>query len=239
MRFTYMVDNGRHQFLCIYQGRKNKDDLRKVKHLFNELKPKLKLFFNTQLPRVNVRLFYERENFNKYLGKETKNWEVGFLDYKRRVIGLFAPSVFSYISGRRREDFLKIFCHELSHLCFLELTNGSSLPIWLNEGLAYVASNQLQPLKTRHFPKGGIFVGIGDYQGWTNFIKHDGYNFAGHFVEFLIKKVGLEAILKVLRIQFMTYDVQLFKNAFEENTGLKVPSLEQEFKNLMNLQSNN
>ncbi len=86
-----------------------------------------------------VVLFYDPEQF--YTLNDAPHWAGGFYDGKMRL---------PYASGAWERNYKKVVAHELTHAFIAALSRGNC-PIWLNEGLAQVEENKIEPVSLTIF----------------------------------------------------------------------------------------
>lgn len=158
-----------------------------------------------------------RVDFDKLLGRKTESWLVGLAaDNPKRV----------YVMDRRKlakestwkytqERYVALIKHELCHLFFRIVSNGSSKPLWLNEGLSGHLSGQ-NPLRDKKPLRFERF--LSSYSE-----MHDGlYDEAGFVVEILIRKFGKDRMVNLVKSLSKISNEKQFNNKFKEMFGFSL-----------------
>ena len=118
-------------------------------------------------------------------------WMVGNANRKRRSLCILSPKV----SDRSFEDMLAVVKHEVTHIALNALNpkDPDDMSMCLTEGIAVYMAEQIYPnrLDLTDCP------GVKELDDEEFFYEHDGYNYAGVYVGFLIRKYGEKAFRNV------------------------------------------
>lgn len=152
-------------------------------------KKTLDKFFQIDLSIPQVILFCRRKDINKYYGRKTKAWIVGWS--KGRAIYLLHPD--HYLKESSHTDpkrYWKILLHEHAHQYINFLTNGVT-PRWLNEGLASYLANQRHAVPTESMA----------FRVFDPLTMKDGdvYMIGYFWVKLLIDKFGRNKLLQLFK----------------------------------------
>lgn len=185
---------------------------------------------------IQVRFHKSRTSYEKQLEKHnTQNWEVGNTS-ENNEIDIFHPDVFEDESSHKREDFLKILKHEITHIYIKKLANSKAVPMWLNEGLAMYLAGQVKQYRN----KTGLYIEteyaskLSSPSGWNKYADHDAYRFACLFVNFLVTKYGLEPIIRLIKSIPQNYYRSSFEKIFNEIFKTTIAEAEEKFVNETN-----
>lgn len=226
--------------------RKIRIQKRKITFIFKELDPykdfvleeigrslkKVKKFFNLPLFPIKVCLVYSRKEFNKFIGKKTSSWMVGYTNCPKNEIYLLSPLVFEKESVHKKKNFPKVLTHELAHLFTYQLYPFYE-PRWLLEGLAYFVANQG---KSDFRQRVKLLINDDDFlskidttKKWQENLYHGAYQLSFLWTSFLIKKFGKEKILKLLKKIDFPYRRTRFIKVFEWVYKQNLNSLQKQF----------
>lgn len=172
--------------------------LKKIAGSFN----KLRKFFPIMPNLVSVFLVYSRKEFDKFVGKKTKGWQVGHANSTRGMIYVFSPLVFEKESSHKKGDFPKVLTHELAHI-FIHKIYPYYEPRWLVEGLAYYLAGM----------KGGSKFGL-------SFL----------WVKFLVENFGKEKLFALMKKCGFPYQREKFLKVFKIVYGAEMNFLEEKFR---------
>src|SRR4030066_2198993 len=73
-------------------------------------------FFGFNIPRFTIQLLYKRKEMDEVMKEKTPSWVVGTCLSSIRTIYIFSPTVFEKVSPHKKEAFLSVLIHELTHL---------------------------------------------------------------------------------------------------------------------------
>lgn len=155
--------------------------------------------------------FYLCSNVEEYIkntGKtreEYQDWMVGHSNADTHTICLLSPNAGEETANQNME---KVAVHELVHLMFDDATGVAEddAEVWIAEGIAvlYAKQTELQYVSGTEYPK------LAELVGFDNFVDNGGYDYAGIYVWYFIKRFGFEKFLEVYRgeceWQKMIYD---------------------------------
>jgi len=153
---------------------------------------------NWKYNRPNLILVPDRKTIDSLKGQKTEDWVVGWVD--KGDVYLLCDKNYEMESNHKYsdEEYFALLKHELAH-CFSNIvSNFTSKPVWLLEGISIFLSGQ-NKLKTRPT----------QYKKFIEFYETGGsevYYESGFAVEFLVKKYG--------KIKL----ISLFKKAKESNS---------------------
>lgn len=137
-------------------------------------------------------LVNKHSQFNEILSTETPEWQTGYTVFN--LVFLLNPEKWETESNHKysEEKFLATLKHEICHIYYRKITNGSN-PTWVNEGLALFLADQLRFRK--------------DVTKFKNFLKFERqnsiggetvYEESGFAIQKLHNKFGKEKLLKFL-----------------------------------------
>ena len=137
--------------------------------------------------------------------EEYQEWMVGHSNSDTRTICLLSPNASEEAAN---QDMEKVAVHELIHMMFDDATGVSEddAEVWLAEGIAvlYADQTELQYVSETDYPR------LAELVGFDNFVDNGGYDYAGIYVWYFIKKFGFDKFLEVYREerdwQRMIYD---------------------------------
>ena len=167
----------------------------KVLNLSQKLVRELDQLFSPHRPeKIRINLINNRQKLDRVLGWQTPSWFVA--NTHEHTISILQPDRANQINPRR---FCTVIKHELIHV-YIGSINKSPLH-WLDEGLAlYLAGQSKQnviPEKHFIFQTKNLFQKI----GYHTFCDKSGYIFSYHLVKFLVKNLGLSAVINLLDIK--------------------------------------
>ena len=212
----------------IYDIYTKQSDNTNVKNFYNRAMSELIDFYDINWieDAPVIYLVDSRESFDIISGYKTEDWVVGSaLSYNKLL--LLSPESYEKESRHKYsdEEYYSLLKHELSHLFYMIFSQGKG-PVWLDEGFAIYASDQL---KTKEKPK-----------EFKNFLKYYSredekvYSEAGFVVEGLIKKYGKEKVLGFLKVLPNINSKEDFKNGFKRYFGIEL-----DYFNINNILNNN
>jgi len=186
----------------------------KVKDFYNKAMKELIDFYGINWIEDTpvIYLVDSRESFDIISGYKTEDWVVGrALSYNKLL--LLSPESYEKESRHKYSDkeYYSLLKHELSHLFYTTFSKGKG-PIWLDEGFAIYASNQLS---TKERPK--------EFKNFLKYYSHEDekvYSEAGFVVEGLIKRYGKEKVVGFLKVLPNVNSKDEFKNEFKRYFGI-------------------
>ncbi|WP_202318600.1 peptidase MA family metallohydrolase [Archaeoglobus neptunius] len=145
---------------------------------------------------VKITIYANHEEYENAVGKDLPVWTVGI----GRAEGIELQSPSSWGHGRNQhspDQACQIVVHEYTHYVVANIA-GSSLPRWLNEGLAVYLALQINEDRITNAMASGKLIPIEKLDdSWD---KNPGlaYSESGGFVRFLVEKYGWDAISRIL-----------------------------------------
>ena len=144
--------------------------------------------------------FYLCKNVEEYIEKtgktkeEYQEWMVGHSNVDTHTICLLSPNASTEAAN---QDMKKVAVHELVHMMFDDATGvaGDDAEVWIAEGIAvlYAEQTDLRYVSKTEYPK------LAELVGFDNFVDNGGYDYAGIYVWYFIKRFGFEKFLEVYR----------------------------------------
>ena len=164
--------------------------------------------FNAATQKYIFRLCGSVEEYIVATGKtkeEYQDWMVGHSNADTHTICLLSPNASEEAAN---QDMEKVVVHELIHMMFDDATGVAEddAEVWLAEGIAvlYADQTELQYVSATDYPR------LAELVGFDNFVDNGGYDYAGIYVWYFIKKFGFDKFLEVYREecewQGMIYD---------------------------------
>jgi len=194
-----------------------------LEDVFEKTVEELNIFFdmNWEKDLPLIYLVKDRNTINTIMGKETKNYVVGFIDDKKNIY-LLDKENYETESCHKYSDnnYFKLLKHELAHSFMDRYTDNKRIkPKWISEGIPVYLSGQNE---NENFKK---------LSGFISFYSNDGKQFnsyteSGFAIEFLITQYGKEKLLSFLQ--------ELKKDDSESNlnkTFKKIYGVELDYKN--------
>ncbi|MDD4937569.1 MAG: hypothetical protein PHX34_00905 [Candidatus Shapirobacteria bacterium] len=171
--------------------------------------------FNWIYNTPKIFIIESRKQFDQLLNRKTENWLVG--NASNYSIHLLDRNKFETESDYKYSDekYIALLKHELCHLFFSKVSNGTYNPKWLNEGTSLYLSNQNKlrkkiPDKFRNFLKFYAKDVVG---------KDTVYDESGFVVETLVKKFGKKKILNLIKSCSISNTKDKFKKSFKDIYG--------------------
>lgn len=193
---------------------------------------KVKRFFRLAPFPVKIYFAYSRKEFDKFLGRKTASWEVGYANCPKNEVCLLSPLVFEKASTHKKEDFPQVLMHELVHL-FTHRLYPFYEPHWLREGLAYFIADQDKPdFKQRVkllIDSDDFLSSIDTTKSWRENLYKGVYQLSFLWISFLIKKFSKEKMIELLRRIDFPYEKVRFDGVFEQLYQQNPNSLQKEF----------
>jgi len=152
-----------------------------------------KLFFISP-PSITIYIFKNRLAFMKAIKKRrVPDWLIAYVPPNSKT------DIYLNDVGEKRisrEKLIRIFAHELTHL-YINTCNPN-LPDWVKEGIAVYMAKQIIYKKISRINWRKIAPFKVPFQGlsWRKATKYDGYNVAGLFISFLVKRYKWRNFLK-------------------------------------------
>ncbi len=174
---------------------------------------------------VEVTLYANHEEYENAIGKKLPDWSVGRGDEKG--IKLQSPSSWSPDRNQHSPDeACQIVVHEYVHYVVANIA-GSSLPRWLNEGLAVYLALQIDENRIIDAQTSGKLIPIEDLD--SNWDKNPSlaYSESGSFTKFLVEKYGWDAVNRIL---LELKHGESVSKALTDVTGKTLDQLEDEWR---------
>ncbi|MBQ6552359.1 MAG: hypothetical protein IJL83_01895 [Clostridia bacterium] len=119
-------------------------------------------------------------------------WMVGNANRTKRSLCILSPRI---VSDRSLEDMLCVVKHEITHIALNALNpkDPDDMSMCLSEGIAVYMAEQIYPnrLDINNFPK------VKELDDEKFFYEHDGYNYSGVYIGFLIRKYGTKVFSNI------------------------------------------
>ena len=126
--------------------------------------------------------------------EEYQEWMVGHSNGNTHTICLLSPNASEEAAN---QDMEKVAVHELVHMMFDDATGVAEedAEVWIAEGIAvlYAEQTELRYVSKTEYPK------LIELIGFDNFADNGGYDYAGIYVWYFIKRFGFEKFLEVYR----------------------------------------
>lgn len=145
-------------------------------------------------------VFYLCKNVEEYIEKtgktkeEYQDWMVGHSNVDTHTICLLSSNASTEAAN---QDMKKVAVHELVHMMFDDATGVAEedAEVWIAEGIAvlYAEQTELRYVSKTEYPK------LIELIGFDNFADNGGYDYAGIYVWYFIKRFGFEKFLEVYR----------------------------------------
>lgn len=169
--------------------------------------------FLIKTPDTIVKVFDTRLDFDNKIGWDTPDWLVAMADNNGKVIHILSPIALKNESSHEAKEFIPILKHEFTHIFFTHLSDGSSEPMWLNEGLAaYIAKQHRHDKKI--VIKSKFCKTISTSRDWNKMINHGAYAMSALFVYFLINNYSFKKIKELISSLNKEYTYSSFKKIF-------------------------
>ena len=109
------------------------------------------------------------------------------------------------------------------------MTNGKSVPNWLDEGLASYVSEKYKDIKHSIYIEEDFCEKLGTPKGWDEHSDHYAYDTASLFVAFLAEKYTLDKTMELFSKLDRNYYYPEFEKAFKNIFGKTLKDLEKDF----------
>ena len=153
--------------------------------------------FGEATQKYNIQICNSIEEYIEKTGKkkeEYQSWMVGFSNSDSFTISILSPNV---AEDRSMEDMEKVAVHELVHMIFDDVTKVAEddAELWLAEGIAilYAKQTEMEYISRSEYPK------LTDLIRFDNFADNQGYDYAGIYVWYFIRKFGFETFVRAYR----------------------------------------
>lgn len=180
---------------------------------FNKIIEKTKVelgdFFNMDISDIEVVVIPNRKEFDKVRGMETKPWQIG--TGKNSKVEVLDPDVWKKEGVHDPKTFPDLIKHEMVHVIYRKITDGTSKPFWLNEGLAYFVADQEYAINKDD--KGLLPSDVFDNNSLTS--QRVGYP----IVKSIVDIHGKEALLKLVNNVRPMMDQEEFNKEFNNLFG--------------------
>ena len=115
-----------------------------------------------------------------------ETWMVGNTDYDKRQLCVLSPRA---VKDRPPEAMDSVVTHEIVHIAMDALRSGDECPLWLGEGIATLYAGQVFVKSAEDCPL------IRELE--EDFAGNGGYDYAGAYVWYLIRRYGVERFKRV------------------------------------------
>lgn len=138
--------------------------------------------------------------------EEYQDWMTGFASQEKKRLCLLHPDEEEKKTPEYYRYCKQIMVHEITHLAFDSLVkNENEVVCWLAEGIAILMANQTE----REYISGENYPLIADIDGKGDcdaFYDNGGYDYAGIYVAYFLKKYGVPVFLEVYTGKKDVYD---------------------------------
>lgn len=184
--------------------------------------------FLIKTSNTTVRVYDKRIDFDNQLGWNTPSWLVAMASNNGNLIDILSPLALKNESSHEAKEFVLILKHEFTHIFFVYLSNGSTRPMWLNEGLAnYIAKKHRHDKKIIVKPK--FCKTLSTSKDWDKRVKDGAYTISAKFVYFLIKKYSFKKIKELINSLDKEYNYTSFRKIFLKVYNKDVEYIEELF----------
>lgn len=178
---------------------------------------------------ILVRIHKTKNDFNKQLKRNTMEWEVANASHNNEI-DILHPNAMEKESSHNKNEFIPILKHEMTHLFIDKLSNGKTIPKWLDEGFASYLSGQYKIDKWRNnYIEENFCKKLGTPQGWDKHSNYSAYQTASLFVYFLIKNYSIIKVKKMISSLDKNYYYSNFKKIFTKIFKKNLEDLERRF----------
>lgn len=153
--------------------------------------------FKEVTPKYTFHLCNDVDEYIEKTGKtkeDYQEWMVGHSNGNTHTICLLSPNASEEAAN---QDMEKVAVHELVHMMFDDATGVAEddAEVWIAEGIAvlYAEQTELRYVSKSEYPK------LIELIGFDNFVDNGGYDYAGIYVWYFIKRFGFEKFLEVYR----------------------------------------
>ncbi|NUQ57744.1 MAG: hypothetical protein HUT38_04665 [Candidatus Paceibacter sp.] len=210
---------------------KNKDR-NELEDLITEAYKDVSAQFQSELDDLCVRVHNNKKDFNKQIGRETESWHVA--SATKGEVDIMHFDAFEKETSHKKEDFLPILKHEITHLFIEKITRDKAVPKWLSEGLSSYVSKQYKNIKHPVYVEENFCEKLGTPAGWDKHSNYYAYNTAALFVGFLAEKYSLNKLIELLSNINKNYFYPDFIKKFETVFGKTLNETEKIFVNEIN-----
>lgn len=135
------------------------------------------------------------DRFIEYSGKSKENyqdWMVGWADYNQKRVCVLSPRV---VRDRSEAEMMKVIAHEIVHIALDVLAHEDETALWLAEGAALLYAGQIE----KKYVSGDNFPGLRNLESEDAFADNGGYDYAGVYVWYFIRKFGTACFKEIYR----------------------------------------
>jgi len=136
-------------------------------------------------PDVDSYIAYTNKTRETY-----QDWMVGWTDYREKRLCILSPRA---ATDRSSEDMMKVILHEVVHIAMDSVGNPEEVELWISEGIALLYAEQINLA----YIGGDDFPKVDSLEGEDAFVENGGYDYAGVYVWYFMKKFGADALKKV------------------------------------------
>lgn len=208
------------------------NDYPKIKEMIIKAHNDVGLRFKEKLENLIVCVYKSRKEFDKKLNRKTEPWFVA--NATNGEINILHSNSFAKESTHKADEFFPILKHEIAHLFIDKMTNGKSVPKWLDEGLASYISDKYKDIKYSVHIEKDFCEKLGSPKGWNDYSNYGAYDTASLFVAFLAEKYTLDKIINLLSRLDKNYYYPNFEIIFKNNFKETLKNLEKEFTGKVN-----
>ncbi|MEK7104575.1 MAG: basic secretory protein-like protein [Patescibacteria group bacterium] len=207
-------------------------DCNRIKELVVKAYNDISAYFKDKLENLIVCVHKNRKEFDKKLNRKTKLWLVA--NVANGEINILHSNSFAKESTHKANEFFPILKHEIAHLFIDRMTNGKSVPNWLDEGLASYVSEKYKDIKHSIYIEEDFCEKLGTPKGWDEHSDYYAYDTASLFVAFLAEKYTLDKTMELFSKLDRNYYYPEFETAFKNIFGKTLKDLEKDFVHKIN-----
>ncbi|MEK7070069.1 MAG: hypothetical protein AAB962_03365, partial [Patescibacteria group bacterium] len=185
------------------------NDYAKIREMVINAHDDVGLRLKKKLENLIVCVHKNRKEFDKKLNRKTKLWLVA--NVANGEINILHSNSFAKESTHKANEFFPILKHEIAHLFIDRMTNGKSVPNWLDEGLASYVSKKYKDIKHSIYIEEDFCEKLGTPKGWDEHSDYYAYDTASLFVAFLAEKYTLDKTMEL----FLKLDRNYYYPEFE------------------------
>ena len=208
------------------------NDYAKIREMVINAHDDVGLRLKKKLENLIVCVHKNRKEFDKKLNRKTKLWLVA--NVANGEINILHSNSFAKESTHKANEFFPILKHEIAHLFIDRMTNGKSVPNWLDEGLASYVSKKYKDIKHSIYIEEDFCEKLGTPKGWDEHSDYYAYDTASLFVAFLAEKYTLDKIMELFSKLDRNYYYPEFETAFKNIFGKTLKDLEKDFVHKIN-----
>lgn len=193
-------------------------------------------YFRDAPKDITVRIHKTKKDFNKQLGRNTRDWEIANASYNNEI-DILHPAAFEKESSHKKEEFLPVLKHEIVHLFTDELAKRAAVPKWLDEGFSSFVSGQYKNIKKqKNYIEQNFCKKLGTPKEWNEYSSYSAYQISALFVQFLIEDNSIDELKQLISSLDKNYYYPDFQKIFQKIFNKNIEDAEKEFIERINKQ---